>query len=197
MLGEQPDNRGEKMSFQAYLDTIKEKTGKSPEDFRVLAEARGLLRPGVKAGEVLVWLKEDFGLGHGHAMALYGTLNSTDEPRSTVDEQVAKHFGGRKAGWRQSYDQLVTEVKGFGPDVSVQPTNSYISIVRGGKKFAIVATSADRLDVGIKLKGFASTERLTASGAWNAMVTHRVRLDSPSQIDAELLGWLHVAYERA
>src|SRR5207344_3373627 len=42
------------MTFQAYLDSIKEKTGKTPEDFRVLAEQKGLLKDGVKAGPVFL-----------------------------------------------------------------------------------------------------------------------------------------------
>ena len=62
------------MSFQAYLDNIKTKTGKSPEDFKKLAEKKGLLKEGVKAGEIVKWLKEDFDLGHGHAMAIYASL---------------------------------------------------------------------------------------------------------------------------
>ena len=59
------------MSFQAYLDNIKTKTGKTPEQFKKLAEKKGLLEPGVKAGAIVAWLKEDFDLGHGHAMAIY------------------------------------------------------------------------------------------------------------------------------
>lgn len=64
------------MSFQAYLDNIQAKTGKSPADFKKLGEAKGFLQkgelnPAVKAGEIVAWLKKDFGLGHGHAMALY------------------------------------------------------------------------------------------------------------------------------
>ena len=67
------------MSFQAYLDNIKDKTGKSPEDFRKLAEEKGFLengelKPGVKAGEIIKWLKDDFELGHGHAMAIYAVF---------------------------------------------------------------------------------------------------------------------------
>ncbi|HCE56299.1 MAG TPA: DUF4287 domain-containing protein [Prolixibacteraceae bacterium] len=67
------------MSFQAYLNTIKSKTGKGPEDFRKMAEEKGLsqggqLKPGIKAGEIVNWLKEDFELGHGHAMAIYALL---------------------------------------------------------------------------------------------------------------------------
>ncbi len=67
------------MSFQAYLTNIQAKTGKSPADFRTLAEEKGFtkkgeLSPGVKAGAIVQWLKSDFRLGHGHAMAIYALL---------------------------------------------------------------------------------------------------------------------------
>jgi hypothetical protein len=67
------------MSFQGYLNTIKEKTGKSPDDFKKLADKKGFsvkgkIKPEVKAGDVVKWLKEDFALGHGHAMAIYALL---------------------------------------------------------------------------------------------------------------------------
>jgi hypothetical protein len=185
------------MTFQAYLDNIKEKTGKSPEDFRLLAGRKGLLQPNVKAGDIVAWLKEDFGLGRGHAMAIYMTIKPADGPASSVDQQVAKHFSGGKAGWQKTYSRLMTKVESFGPDVRVQPTSSYISVLRGKRKFAIVQTSADRLDVGIKLKGIAPTDRLIPAGTWNTMVTHRVRIEDPRQVDAELIRWLREAYDRA
>ena len=67
------------MSVQAYLDNIRAKTGKGPADFRQLAEQKGFtqngeVKPAVRAGEIVKWLKEDFGLGHGHAMAIYALL---------------------------------------------------------------------------------------------------------------------------
>lgn len=70
------------MSFQAYLDNIKAKTGKGPDDFRQLAAEKGFLdgdtiKDGVKAGAIVQWLKEDFGLGHGHAMAIYALLKGS------------------------------------------------------------------------------------------------------------------------
>lgn len=68
------------MSFQAYIDNIKAKTGKGPDDFRELAKKKGFvesgkIKTGVKAGEIVKWLKDDFALGHGHAMAVYALLN--------------------------------------------------------------------------------------------------------------------------
>jgi len=52
------------MSFQAYIDNIKAKTGKTPDDFKKLAKKKGLLNSGVKAMQIVNWLKEDFDLGH-------------------------------------------------------------------------------------------------------------------------------------
>ncbi|HEY6621033.1 MAG TPA: DUF4287 domain-containing protein [Steroidobacteraceae bacterium] len=69
------------MSFQAYIDNIKAKTGKTPEDFKKLAEKKVLLKPGIKATEILAWLKNDHDLGHGHAMAIYATFKGIKEYR--------------------------------------------------------------------------------------------------------------------
>jgi uncharacterized protein DUF4287 len=70
------------MSFQSYLENIKAKTGKGSEDFRKLAAEKGFtdgdkIKDGVKAGDIVKWLKEDFELGHGHAMAIYALLKGT------------------------------------------------------------------------------------------------------------------------
>ena len=65
------------MSFQAYLDNIQKKTGKSPDDFKKLAEQKGFVRDGTlvaKAGQITDWLKTDFELGNGHSMAIYALL---------------------------------------------------------------------------------------------------------------------------
>lgn len=59
------------MSFQAYLDTIKAKTGKTPEDFMKLMKKQRLLEPDMKAGVLVKFLKDEFDLGHGHAMAVW------------------------------------------------------------------------------------------------------------------------------
>ena len=72
------------MSFQSYINNIKTKTGKSPEDFKKLAEKKGFLKVGqivktVKATEITNWLKEDFELGHRHAMAIYATFKGRTE----------------------------------------------------------------------------------------------------------------------
>ena len=63
------------MSFQAYLDNIEAKTGKTPNDFIALAKEKGF-GPDTKAGEIVAWLAADFGLGRGHAMALVHVIKN-------------------------------------------------------------------------------------------------------------------------
>lgn len=182
------------MSMQAYHDSITAKTGKTPEELVELARAEGVLEPRVKAGQIIKWLKDNYGLGHGHAMAVVATIKKQSEPEASTDEKVARHFSGKKAGWRPSYDGLVQEVTAFGPDTDVLPGASYLSLRRAGKKFAIVQVTAERLDIGIKLKDVEADERLEAAGSWNRMVTHRVRIRQPAEVDREVVGWLERAY---
>ena len=64
------------MSFQAYLDTIEATTGLTPRQLIAKAAERGLDAPSVKAGQTVDWLKEDYGLGRGHAMALVHVIKN-------------------------------------------------------------------------------------------------------------------------
>lgn len=54
------------MSFQAYLDNIEEKTGKTPKQFIAEAKKKKL----TESKDIIAWLKKDYGLGLGHARAL-------------------------------------------------------------------------------------------------------------------------------
>lgn len=72
------------MAFTTYIKNIEEKTGKSAEDFQTLAEEKGFTENGevknnVKATAITDWLKSDFDLGHGYAMAMYAYLKGKRE----------------------------------------------------------------------------------------------------------------------
>lgn len=66
------------MSFQAYLDAVERKTGLTPRQLVVIAHERGLDAPDVKATEIIEWLKSDFDLGRGHAMAMVHVITKGD-----------------------------------------------------------------------------------------------------------------------
>ena len=58
------------MTFQAYIDNIHAKTGLWPKDFKADMEQAGILTPDVKVMTLVNFMKEKYGLGHGHAMAI-------------------------------------------------------------------------------------------------------------------------------
>jgi hypothetical protein len=179
------------MSFQAYIDNIRAKTGNTPDDFIKLAAQNKL----TKHGEIVSWLKSNFALGHGHATAMAGVVLKAGSPKASTEEKLTVLFSGKKAGWRKPCDKLMAQARKFGPDVKIAAGGTYISLLRARKKFGIIQPSAaDRLDIGIKLKGKTPAGRFAAAGAWNAMVTHRVSIYDPKQMDAEVLSWLKNAY---
>lgn len=179
---------------QTYLDNIKAKTGKTAQELAAIAKKKGLS----KSRQVVDWLKQEFDLGYGHSGMVWYMMAHAEDTKTAPTDRLARHFEGKKESWRKPYDGLAARIGKFGSDVEFLANMSYINVLRGEKKFAIVqVSSAERLDVGIKLKGVESEGRLEAAGSWNAMVTHRVRIAYPKEMDKELLGWLKQAYDAA
>lgn len=79
------------MSFQAYLDNIEDKTGKTPNDFIAMAKEQGFDEPSTKAGAIVDWLKADYGLGRGHAMALVHVIKNGPEIGDTHVGSTGSH----------------------------------------------------------------------------------------------------------
>jgi hypothetical protein len=74
------------MSFQAYLDNIRAKTGKTPAQLKASAAKAGVYKPDMKAGELVAWLKEEYDLGHGHSMAVWAVFKDegwVEAPKGT------------------------------------------------------------------------------------------------------------------
>ncbi len=91
------------MSFQAYLDNIEAKTGKTPSDFIELARQKGFDNPDIKAKQIADWLKVEFGLGHGHAMALVHVIKN--------GEKISRKHVGSKGSHRDDSDTLILDGK--------------------------------------------------------------------------------------
>ena len=110
---------------------------------------------------------------------------------------MAEQYAGPKAALRPIYDLLVKKIEAFGADVELAPKKAYVSLRRSLQFGLIQPSTATRVDVGMNLKGVAPRGRLEPSGSFNSMCSHRVRLESVKQVDAELLGWLRQAYDHA
>jgi hypothetical protein len=178
----------------SLIRNLEEKTGRTLADWVETARGAGL----GKHGQIVAFLKKEHGLTHGYANQIaLRTLAADDAPEAGSDDLVEAQYAGKKATLRPVYEALIAAVRAFGPDVVLSPKKAYVSL-RRGKQFGIVQPStATRIDIGLTLKGVRPAGRLEASGSFNAMVSHRVRVAAVADVDAELVGWLRRAYETA
>lgn len=190
-----PEEMADKM-----VANLKEKTGKDLPAWLKLCKKCGE----EKHGAIVKWLKTEHGVTHGFANLITHKYRETlgeAMPQGSAgkpdDDLVAAQYSGKKEGLKPIYDKLIAAVQKFGKDVEVSPKKSYVSL-RRSKQFALIQPSTQtRVDVGINLKGDDAGERLEASGSFNSMVSHRVRVSEAKQVDKELIAWLREAYSRA
>ncbi len=169
------------------------KTGRSFEEWVALLKAEG---PATRK-ECVAWLKQVHGLGTVTAEQIAGeAAKPADYRELTSEEMLAAQYAGAKAALFPIYERLIGALTRLGPDVAVEPRQTYVS-VRSVAQFAVIqASTRTRVDLGLRLPGEAATDRLLPAGSFGSgNVTHRVALCSPDDVDAEVEGWLGQAYE--
>ncbi len=179
----------------AMVANMKEKTGKTLEQWLSIATKTGA----AKHGEIVKALKSDHGLTHGYANLVAHKLLKSDAGSqvSGGTDLVAAQYAGPKADLKPIYDAVIKVVNSFGKDVEVSPKKNYVSL-RRSKQFALVqASTRTRVDLGINLKDEPAEGRLEKSGSFNSMVSHRVRLEKPADVDKDVKAWLSKAWKQA
>lgn len=174
------------------IANLQVKTGRSLDDWLALARVSGQTRH----GGLVSWLKAEQGLGHGYANLVAHKTFASDAGSSDASDLMEAMFAGPKAAMRPAYDRVAGIVSGL-EGAQFAPKKGYVS-VRRSKQFGLVQPSTkDRLDLGLNLKGVEPSGRLEAAGSWNTMVTHRVRIASADEVDAEVEGWITQAWAAA
>lgn len=175
----------------AVSASLQAKTGKDLDAWTALARASGI----TKHKLLVDHLKAVHGLTHGYANSIALKANARDAGSIGDDALLEAMFAGPKAALKPIYDRIVALAFDFGSDVTLAPKKGYVSL-RRSKQFAIAQPSTkDRFDLGLNLKGHMPEGRLEASGSFNAMVSHRIRLASLDDIDEAVTAWLRAAYD--
>jgi len=177
---------------QSMLRNLEEKTGKPIEEWLTMVKASGA----EKHGAIVKLLKADHGVTHGYANLIAHEALKSAAVHAEPGDLVAGQYASKES-LRPIYDRLAGAIAGFGEDVELAPKKAYVSL-RRKKQFGLIQPSTrTRVDVGLQLKGAAARGRLEASGSFNSMVSHRVRLATVEDADDELVGWLQDAYDAA
>ena len=171
------------------IDNMPEKTGKSLEEWKKILQSQAF----EKHGQAVMFLKEEHGVTHGFANTIV-TLSKAEN--NEPEDLVADQYSGKES-LLPIYERLLTVVKALGPDVTITPKKSTVSMIRKRQFALIKPATKTRIDLGLKLPGKELTDRLQNSGPFGTMCTHRVQLFEVSEVDHELIEWVTEAYEMA
>jgi len=173
------------------LRNIEAKTGKTFAQLRSLIAGTGL----TKVGEQRTMLMERLGLGYGDANALALLAKQAAVSPTADADPLDAIYVGPKASLRDLHERLSAAIDKLGA-YEKAPKKAYISM-RRKKQFAMLGPATkDQVELGLNAKQLPASARLKALPP-GGMCQYTVRLSRPSEIDAELMGWIRAAYDAA
>ena len=169
-----------------------EKTGKSLADWINIVKSQRL----EKHGEMVNFLKNEHGLGHGYANFVVHSARESAAASFDEDELIAEQYKGKES-LKPIYDSLISRILQLGDDVEMAPKRANVSLRRKRQFCLIQPSTKTRVDVGLKFDNRPVKGRLESSGPFGAMCTHRVQVTDSSQVDDELMQLIKDAYDEA
>lgn len=180
-------------AYATQIANIEKSTGKKLADWIAIVNKSGF----AKHGELVSFLKEKHGFTHGNAnMVVHYAKQSHADAAENDTDWIAEQYKG-KENLKPWYDKIMNEINKFGKDIEVSPKKAYVSL-RRKKQFAILQPSTkDRFDVGLNIKGVTPTGIVEDGKKWNAMCTHRIKLENEKMINKDLINWIKQSYDQA
>ena len=176
-------------ALQTMINNMPEKTGKSLAEWKTILKAKDF----EKHGQALKFLKEEHGVSHGFANTI---ILLSKENNESPDELVDAQYKGKES-LRPIYEALLQSIKKLGDDITITPKKGSVSFIRKRQFVLVKPATKTRIDLGLKLKDLAFTDRLENSGPFGSMCTHRVQLSAVDDVDKELLTWIKEAYSQS
>lgn len=184
--------------MRAVIANLPAKTGRSFDEWVTLIREQAIAGRGMsKNGEVVTWLKREYGLGHSTAFILAAeALKPADYVAPTDEQLIDALYAGPKAALRPIFERVLAYVTALGGDVRIETRQSYVAFARA-KQFALIQPSTrTRVDLGLVLPSVAPSGRLAASTNFGSgSINRRVALATPDDVDAEIEDWLRQAYD--
>jgi predicted transport protein len=177
---------------KTMMDNLHKITGKSLDEWKKIALASGF----EKHGELVNFLKEKHGLGHGYANFIVHKAKSSDAGSADDKSELVDNQYKGKENLRPFYETLMAGILKIGNDVEVSPKNSSVSLRRKKQFCLLEPKTKTRLEVGLNMKGVEPQGRLESYGS-NPMCSHKIRIETAADVNQEVFDWIKKAYEQA
>jgi hypothetical protein len=186
---------------QKWLSELKEKTGRSMEEWLALVKKEGPKDEESRRK----WLKSKHKLGTNKASWIAERAEGKgweDTPEAYLKaavQYVEEQYAGPKEKLRPIFDELLELGKSLGSDVKACPCKTIVPLYREHVFAQIKPTTNSRIDMGLALTHYKGKlpKRIIDTGgvAKKDRITHRIELTSASEIDSEVKKWLKTAYD--
>ncbi len=167
-------------------------TGKSLDEWIMVAQAN--CKP--RHSETVKWLKENHNLGLFFADLIVHKANGTDAASYSYEDLIDSQYNG-KVHLKVVYEALINEINSFGDDIEIIPKKAYVSIRRKKQFACLKPATKTRFEVDLIINGQETVGVLLPIVGAGAMCTHRIKIEDPYRIDAEIINWLKIAYSKA
>lgn len=174
------------------MDNLLKITGKSLDEWKKIALASGF----EKHGDILKFLKDTHGLTHGYANFVVHKSRSSDAGSTDDKNELIENQYKGKENLRPFYETLMAGILKSGSDIEVAPKNASVSLRRKKQFCLLEPKTKTRLEVGLNMKGVEPQGILESYGS-NPMCSHKIRIESASDITPEVFEWIKKAYEQA
>ena len=176
-------------ALQTMIENMPEKTGKKLEEWFQLLTKENF----EKHSKAVLYLKTEHDVTHGFANTIVTLFREKTEPS---EDLLSLQYKGKES-LKPIYEMLVSKINKLGDDIVITPKKASVSFIRN-KQFALIKPATKtRIDLGLKLKGIEVQGRLETSGPFGTMCTHRIQLNSLSDVDDEVIEWISKAYHKS
>ena len=177
---------------RTMIENLQKSTGKTFDEWKAIAASCGF----TKHGEILKYLKDEFGMGHGYANFVVHKTFVTDAGSVGEKTQLIENQYKDKENLRPFYETLMAGILPMGADIEVAPKNSSVSLRRKKQFCLLEPKTKTRLEVGLNMKNVEASGKVETCPP-GGMCTHKIRIEKAEDIDAEVFGWIRRAYEQA
>ena len=179
---------------QEFIQTAKEKTGKTLEQWLPVVKASGLARQ----MEITNWLKAEHSLNHLQAGLLAGMFLNNGKPVYQNETNLLDNQFLKCEEMRPLFDEVSEKILKAFPGTQLIPKKTYLSFT-ATREFAAINIKPKEIRLGVDLGEESFTDSLQKSKLTGPMprISHMIILADPKQLDKAVMEHLQSSYNRS
>ena len=176
-----------------FIETAKDKTGKSLQDWLKAVKATGI----EKRNDIVEWLKKDNNLNHTQAQLITGIFLNNGNPVYINENALLENQFAKCAPMRPVFDSIAKKIISSFQATQLIPKKTYLSFT-AVREFAAINIKPSEIRLGLDLGDEPFTETILKSKLTGPMprISHMIIIKEAQQLDKNIMALLKKSYNR-